>query len=413
MINIADGYSLWSQKYDCEMKDFFAIQDEIALAVVDNLKLTLLGDEKARLVKHQAIDPAAYEEYLKGLHYWWQWSDDGMQNAILHFGRAIEIAPEYAQAHAGMALAYLAGSTFQIWPPREGVPKGKDFAQKAIQLDPTFAEGYAVRALARMNFDWDWEDAEKDLTKALELNPNSILALDHHTNLLAVQGRFDEAVTNHKKALELDPLSHGLNHDLGWVYWMAGQLDRAIPCFRKALDLDRNFYISRLLLAFSYKLNGSFALASLNHPNIATIYGLEQADGKRFLAMELVEGETLAQRIAKGVLPVEEALEVCRQIAEGVDAAHEKGVIHRDLKPANIKMTPDGKVKILDFGLAKAFQEESAEGDLSHSPTITEAMTRVGVILGTAAYMSPEQAKGRPIDNAQTSGRLAACCVNV
>jgi len=139
-------------------------------------------------------------------------------------------------------------------------------------------------------------------------------------------------------------------------------------------------------------------LASLNHPNIATIYGLEQADGKRFLAMELVEGETLAQRIAKGVLPVEEALEVCRQIAEGVDAAHEKGVIHRDLKPANIKMTPDGKVKILDFGLAKAFQEESAAGDLSHSPTITEAITRVGVILGTAAYMSPEQAKGRPID---------------
>jgi len=139
-------------------------------------------------------------------------------------------------------------------------------------------------------------------------------------------------------------------------------------------------------------------LASLNHPNIATIYGLEQADGKRFLAMELVEGETLAQRIAKGPLPVDEALDVCRQIAEGLDAAHEKGVIHRDLKPANVKITPEGKVKVLDFGLAKAFQGEIAAADASHSPTLTDQMTRPGVILGTAAYMSPEQAKGKTVD---------------
>ena len=139
-------------------------------------------------------------------------------------------------------------------------------------------------------------------------------------------------------------------------------------------------------------------LASLNHPNIAAIHGLEEADGKRFLVLELVEGETLAERIKKGPLPVDEALEVCRQIAEGLESAHEKGVIHRDLKPANVKITPEGKVKILDFGLAKAFQEEPAATDLSHSPTITDGMTQGGVILGTAAYMSPEQAKGKPVD---------------
>jgi serine/threonine-protein kinase len=139
-------------------------------------------------------------------------------------------------------------------------------------------------------------------------------------------------------------------------------------------------------------------LASLNHTNIASIYGLEQADGKRFLVLELVEGETLAERIRKGPLPVDEALEVCRQIAEGLESAHEKGVIHRDLKPANVKITPERKAKILDFGLAKAFHEEPAATDLSHSPTITEGMTREGVILGTAAYMSPEQAKGKPVD---------------
>jgi eukaryotic-like serine/threonine-protein kinase len=139
-------------------------------------------------------------------------------------------------------------------------------------------------------------------------------------------------------------------------------------------------------------------LASLNHPNIAAIYGLEQAEGKRFLVLELVEGETLAQRISKGPLPVEEALGICRQIAEGLEAAHEKGVIHRDLKPANVMITEGDKVKILDFGLAKALSDEAQSVDSSQSPTLTEAMTRPGVILGTAAHMSPEQAKGKAAD---------------
>jgi eukaryotic-like serine/threonine-protein kinase len=139
-------------------------------------------------------------------------------------------------------------------------------------------------------------------------------------------------------------------------------------------------------------------LASLNHPNIAAIHGLEQAVGKRFLVLELVEGETLAQRLSKGALPVDEALGICRQIAEGLEAAHEKGVIHRDLKPANVMITGGDKVKILDFGLAKALSDDAQAVDSSQSPTLTEAMTRPGIILGTAAYMSPEQAKGKAVD---------------
>jgi len=139
-------------------------------------------------------------------------------------------------------------------------------------------------------------------------------------------------------------------------------------------------------------------LATLNHPNIAAIYGLEEAEGKRFLVLELVEGETLAQRLSKGPLPIEEALEVCRQIADGLEAAHEKGVIHRDLKPGNVMITAEEKVKILDFGLAKALADETPSGDASQSPTLTDAMTQRGMILGTAAYMSPEQAKGKAVD---------------
>ena len=139
-------------------------------------------------------------------------------------------------------------------------------------------------------------------------------------------------------------------------------------------------------------------LASLNHPNVAAIHGLEEADGVRFLVLELVEGETLGERLSKGPLGVEEALEICRQIAEGLEAAHESGIIHRDLKPANVKVTPEAKVKLLDFGLAKALEDEIPAADLTHSPTRTDQMTNVGMIMGTAGYMSPEQARGQVVD---------------
>jgi Tol biopolymer transport system component len=142
-------------------------------------------------------------------------------------------------------------------------------------------------------------------------------------------------------------------------------------------------------------------LASLNHPSIAAIYGLDEAGDKLFLVLELVEGEDLGERLARGRIPVAEALEIARQIATGLEEAHEKGIVHRDLKPANVKLTPDGKVKVLDFGLAKALSSEvsgTGSPDSGNSPTMTRAATMAGMILGTAAYMSPEQARGKPAD---------------
>ena len=143
-------------------------------------------------------------------------------------------------------------------------------------------------------------------------------------------------------------------------------------------------------------------LASLNHANIAAIYGLEDEGEQRFIVMEVVEGETLAERISRsGRIEVDEALEIARQIAEALEAAHENGVIHRDLKPANVVVTGDGKAVVLDCGLAKAHEAAGSSAatsrDLSHSPTMAAA-THAGVILGTVAYMSPEQARGKPLD---------------
>ncbi len=142
-------------------------------------------------------------------------------------------------------------------------------------------------------------------------------------------------------------------------------------------------------------------LASLNHPNIAAIYGLDEADGKLFLVLELVDGVELADRLKRGAIPIDEALEIARQMAMALEEAHDKGIVHRDLKPANVKLTPDGKVKVLDFGLAKAYSSDpSGAGSLDsgNSPTMTHAATTAGMILGTAAYMSPEQARGKPVD---------------
>jgi len=139
-------------------------------------------------------------------------------------------------------------------------------------------------------------------------------------------------------------------------------------------------------------------LASLNHTNIAAIYGVEDSDGVRALVLEYVEGPTLAERIEAGAVPVEETLPIARQMADALEYAHDEGVMHRDLKPSNVKVTPDGKVKVLDFGLAKALDDRPSSSDMGNSPTLSLAATRAGVILGTAAYLSPEQIKGRPAD---------------
>ena len=139
-------------------------------------------------------------------------------------------------------------------------------------------------------------------------------------------------------------------------------------------------------------------LASLNHPNIASIYGLEESNGARALIMELVEGPTLAERIKQGRLSLDQALPIAKQITDALEYAHERGIIHRDLKPSNVKLTLEGQVKVLDFGLAKALEGESSEEELQNSPTLSAAATRVGMLLGTAAYMSPEQARGKRVD---------------
>ena len=179
-----------------------------------------------------------------------------------------------------------------------------------------------------------------------------------------------------------------------------GQVFRA-----RDTKLDRDVAIKILPEAFAHEADRlarfqreAKTLASLNHPNIAAIYGVEESGGITALVMELVEGKDLSQLLARGAIPIDEAVPIAKQIAEALEAAHEQGIIHRDLKPANIKIRPDGTAKVLDFGLAKALSAETASVSVDNTPTLTAHATKMGMIIGTAAYMSPEQARGKPVD---------------
>src|SRR5579859_6508715 len=260
-----------------------------------------------------------------------------------------------------------------------------------------------------------WQELKTVLAAALERNPQERSAyLDHVCAEPSLRREVESLIAAHEQgdssfmerpSVERGMFEHGAK--LG-PYEILGPLGAGgMGEVYQAHDtkLGRNVAIKVLPKAFAHDADRlsrfqreAKMLAALNHPNIATIHGLEHCEGTQFLVMELVSGETLADRVKSGPVPVDEALKIAVQIAEALESAHEKNIIHRDLKPANVKVTPEGKVKVLDFGLAKAFSGEVADSNPSQSPTLSAVATMRGVLLGTAAYMSPEQARGKAVD---------------
>ena len=258
-----------------------------------------------------------------------------------------------------------------------------------------------------------WQEVKKVLAAALEREPTERAAyLDEVCAEPLLRREVDSLIAAHEQgassfmerpAAESNALKNGTNLGPYEILALLGAGGMGEVYEARDTKLGRSVAIKVLPSAFvddTERLvrfqREARMLASLNHPNIATIHGLEQAEGVHYLVMELVPGETLAERIRKGPLPLEQALKIASQIAEALEAAHEKGVIHRDLKPANVKVTPEGRVKVLDFGLAKAFVDDTRER--SSAPTVTALGTEEGRVLGTPAYMSPEQARGEPVD---------------
>jgi len=251
LVNVADGYHLWSERYDREMDDVFAIQDEIATTIADRLKVTLAGTSDESLVKPATENMEAYQLYLKGRYMWNKRTKDGLEQAVEFFNQAIERDAGYALAYSGLADAYLVIGAYGHMPRPEARRKAQEAAEKAIELDETLAEAHTSRGQV-LRLERDWPGEEQEYRRAIALNPNYATAHHWYATLLGALGRLDEALSEIRHAEELDPLSPGISATVGTIYTLRRDYDAAIEQFKKALELDPNFFTPHAWLAGVY-----------------------------------------------------------------------------------------------------------------------------------------------------------------
>jgi TolB-like protein/Tfp pilus assembly protein PilF len=261
LIQMRDQSHLWARQYDRELINLLALQGEIAQEIADGIQLTL-GDNKRIDSTHQAsLSPEAYEAYdlyLKGRYFWNKRTTQGFQHAIEYFQQAIARDPNYARAYAGLADSYALMSGYSLAPQNKLMPKARAAALRAVELDDRLAETHTSLALVTENYDWDWQNAEKEYRRAIQLDPNYATAHHWYAEYLAYQGRFDEAFAEIERARQLDPLSLIIATDNGAILYFSRQYDRAIEQFRAVLDMEPNFPRAHLLI-FAYVQKGLFA----------------------------------------------------------------------------------------------------------------------------------------------------------
>jgi serine/threonine-protein kinase len=252
LVKVDDGYHLWSERFDREMDDVFAIQDEISETIVGMLKVKLLKDEKAKLARRQTVDLEAYNLYLKGRWLLNYRTAERLTKAIECFKQSVEKAPDYAPAYAGLVDSYIVLSFFGPFPPKETHAKAKEAALKALEIDDTLAGAHSALAGIKQGYDWDWEGAEREFKRAIELNPSCAEAHRSYAYNLLFMTRFDEALEEIKRARELDPLSLAIGSDEGIMLALAGRYDQAIESLKNTIAMDPNNSFSHATLGFVY-----------------------------------------------------------------------------------------------------------------------------------------------------------------
>jgi serine/threonine protein kinase/lipopolysaccharide biosynthesis regulator YciM len=240
LINVADGYHLWSERFDRDMDDIFAIQDEISLAIVDNLKIKLFGEEKKALLKRCCKDAETYNIYLKGLFFASKPSVEGLKNAQNYFKEAIDKDPNFALAYVGLSVVYSNFAILSLVPPEDMWPKAKSALEKALELDDTSAEAYAQAAQVAFWHEWDWDKTEEHYKRTFSLNPNHSFAHAWYAWYCLAMKRFDEAIAEIKKAQELDPLMPIFYAMSVGIHARADRYEEAIDDFNRAIELDPN-----------------------------------------------------------------------------------------------------------------------------------------------------------------------------
>jgi len=307
LVNASDGFHLWSNRYDREMRDIFDVQDEITLAVVGALKLMLFGAEKAALLKRSTDNAAVHELFLKGRYYSYKYSAEGWTRAIELFRRAIELQPDYAPAHAGMAVCYGCLWFFGVLPARQTVPQSKAATQKALEADATLANAYVSLAMIMFFYDWEWEKAEQAIRQSIALNPNDAEALSYYALFLAFEGRTGEALGRAQRALEIDPLSPLINMNVGWTYFTAGRPDRALDQAVKMIEIEPDFY-------GAYWLKGAIRLAEGRYAEaVEELKRAVSLGGHHIVVADLASACGLAARREEATILLDQLLETRRR----------------------------------------------------------------------------------------------------
>lgn len=257
LVDITDNHTLWQETYQMDEGDIFRIQDEIALSVLNGLKIKLLGKEKEKIIKHGTKNTEAYHLYLRGLYYAETGVEEGAVKALDCFRQAVDKDPNYALAYSGIALAHLQQIPY-VLSPEEGGRKVKAAVTKALEIDDSFAEIHCVIGMMHTWLDWDWPSAQKEFKRAVELEPNYARAHHLYSLFLGMMGRHEEAIEEIKRAMELDPLSIIINNDVAWNYHYARNYDMAIEFYKKTLELDPDYAMALRELGASYAMKGFF-----------------------------------------------------------------------------------------------------------------------------------------------------------
>jgi len=275
LVKVSDGYPIWSEKFDRNMEDIFSLQDEISLAIINNLKIELLGQEEAKLVKRYTDNFKAYNLYLQGLHFWNRRTKEGMEKAVEYFTKAIEEDPQYALAYSGISDSYNMLGFWGFLELKEAYPKAKEAALKALEMDDMLAEAHASLASIRVVYEWDWQEAKKEFKRALELNPNYATARHWYgVFYLWPMGRLKEAMTEVKRAQELDPLSPIINFNIGALLYCSQQYDQAIEVFQNVLAMEPNFPPASTFLSMTYIKKGMYDKAIQEEIRASRVFGV-------------------------------------------------------------------------------------------------------------------------------------------
>ena len=281
LVSVEDGSPLWAEKFDEKFANIFAVQDSISEKIAERLALKLTGEDMQRLTKRYTQNTEAYQLYVKGVFYREKLNEDGLKKAVEYFEQAIKVDPNYAQAYAGLSSALAPMMFFGFLPVSEGRPKMQAAGKKALELDDTLAEAQNESGVFKLYYEYDWAGGESAFNRAIEQNPNYALAHHMYANLLTGMGRFDEGISERKRALEIDPLSVRTSALLGWDYYMAGRYDEAIMQYRRASELDPNYPLIHLGEVYQHQ--------GINDQAIAEYLKEEARSGRSVAELDLLK----------------------------------------------------------------------------------------------------------------------------